>query len=343
MRLRRPSSFRLRLLALGVALLAPFVVHGQADKAATKKYLKEMATLYESLAITEVEMPQAVFQATDIFRASFKIANQADRTLAVPLKPGLPADAACIVGQPIFSIRRVSGSMGKREPPRVYVGFIGSTLASAIEPKALLIVRPPLSGQMIKSLALTTGDYELTMDFGIHNGPKVKSVIRKFRVENSTSPSELAKERAAWSNSSRQSFVEFAQSIFAAVKPGELTLSKAESRAGAPLQASYVIEKADGRELPSLDGQNRPFALGYTFRLHKPGAQKYGPPIWSKEIVLTWDSLAILRDRGSFTMSVTLETVGLAPGPYELSVEALHAEGITNAPRLLKERFVIVK
>lgn len=324
-------------------MLAPFAVHGQADKAATKKYLKEMATLYESLAITEVEMPQTVFQAPDIFRVNFKIANLTGRPLAVPLKPGLPADTACIIGQPIFSIRRVSGGQGKREPPRVYVGFIGSAVASVIEPKAVLAVRPPLSGQMVKSLALAAGDYELTMDFGVHNGPKVKSVIRKFRVENSTTAAELAKEKAAGMNNSRQPFGEFAQSIFAAVKPGELTLSNAEARAGAPIQASYVIEKADGRELPSPDAQNRQYALNHSFRLHKSGGQKNGPPIWSKEILLTWDHVTILRERGSFAMSFTLETVGLLPGAYELSVEVLHVEGAPNAPRPPKERFVIVK
>lgn len=332
-----------RYLAMLATLLVPLASPGQADKSGAKKHLQDLAALYASLAITDVEMPSGALQAADAFRPTFKITNQTDRTLAVPLKAGLPVDKACILGQSMWTVRRVGGTMAKGEVPRIFMGHNGPVLAETVEPKAVMEIPPPSEGQTIRWMELQAGDYEVTLDFGIPNGPKVKPVVRKFRVENNASAADMAKDKAEAMNSSRQSFGDFAHNIFASTEPGELTLSNLKLKAGAPLQAVYVIKKAAGQKIPSPSAQNKQYALGYAFRLHKPAGPKARPPLWSKELLLNWDSIAVLREKGSFSMILPLETNGLAPGAYEVSVEVLHVESAGNAPRPQKLRFTVVK
>lgn len=342
------STKKLRLrgsgcLALLLAVLIPNAALSQTPNSSDKNYLKEMAGLYGSLAITDVKIPPGPFQATDAFKPTFSITNQTGRSLTVPLKPGLPVDKACILGQSIWTIRRVGGAPAKRETPLIFIGHMGPVLAQMVEPKATMAIPPPSEGQTIKWMELRTGDYEVIMDFGIPNGPKVKPVVRRFRVENSASATELAKGKAAAMKSSRQSFGDFAHDVFAATKPGVLTLSNLEVKAGAPLEATYVIERAAGREVPSPDAQNRQYALGHSFRLRKSSGPKGQPPIWSKELLLNWNSIDVLREKGTFSMVLSLETNRLTPGAYELSVEVLHVEGAGNAPKPQQLRFTVIK
>jgi hypothetical protein len=116
MKTRTAVSWGIRTIALMVAVVVPLGSHGEPEKPLPQKYLKDMEALYGSLAITDayVKDPQ---QTTETFRPRFKITNLTNRTLEVPLMPGLPPDKACVLGKATCTIRLIGDAHPKGAKP----------------------------------------------------------------------------------------------------------------------------------------------------------------------------------------------------------------------------------
>ncbi len=327
-------------LAWMLTALTPAAMLAQAEKPASKKYLKDMATLYESLAITDVKVKDP--QPTNtMFRPYFKITNLTDRALEVPLRPGLNPDKACILGLATCRLRRVGDKIPKTEATHLFQSGV-EDVRLLIAPKATVSVEIPTM-LSLKGRDLQTGDYEVVLEYGLLNGPKVKPVVKRIRIEN-TETGMTAKQRADQSKSDRDEYDQYCRAIFAAVKPYEVSLSLDKAKVGVPVEASFVLSKVEGQPLPDpyVSGK-QPHTLAFSFSLLKVGGAKNQPPAWRDGLLLSPYTLAPLNKEGVLRKTFRIETHGLTPGSYDFVVEVARGGGTDNSPRPQRLRLTIVR
>lgn len=330
-----------------LVVITPVVALAQAEKPLPKKYLKDMATLYESLAITDVQLKDP--QPTNtMFRPYFKITNLTDRALEVPLRPGLNPDKACILGLATCKLRRIGDKIPKNEATHVFFSP-AKDICLLIAPKATVSVEIP-THYSLKSRDLQTGDYEVTLEYGLHNqrsgptdGPKVKSVVKRIRIEN-TEAGMTAKQRVVQTKSENDGYAQYCRAIFDAVKPYEVSLSVDKIKAGAPLEVSFVLSKVEGQSLPDpyVPGK-QPHTLTFSFSLHKIGGAKSQPPVWRDGLLLSPYALAPLKKEGALRKTFHIATHDFPPGNYDFVVEVSRGGEPENAPRPQKLRLEIVR
>jgi hypothetical protein len=189
---------------------------------------------------------------------------------------------------------------------------------------------------------LVTGDYEIALDYGIKNGPKVKPVTMKFRINNNA-PVLTPKQKAAELRADKDDYAKFCRDIFDAIKPVEINLSVDKVKAGAPLAATFTLSKAEDRPFPGEDELGKRFLIIFDFWLHKSGEAKARPGAWRESLFFGPAEIDKLRKEGRLVISYTIETSGLPSGPYEVTATVGKGGEAANAPRPQKQRVSIVK
>ena len=343
-------------LILAGLLMVPLLLQAEADSSATRKHRKDLSVLYESLEISDITLKQTAYKGDDLFSPTFKIKNTTSRTLTVPEMPGRPGVSSSALGQATWTIRRIGPTHNKNEANRTISGNQGPVVIPTLAPNADVDIPPPRvpgspGGQTIAQMNLTSGEYEITFGFGLPNGPQVKPQAARFLVDNPEAKGQRARDNEKKAKAMHMSFDEFVDEIFTATKQGEINLSLRQVKAGAPLEASFLLSKIPGKDLPKRDKENSSFGLKYIMSVYKSGGAGGGSPqqkdfkaaVAGKDLMLDWPAIESLEKNGSLTMTLPIETDGLAAGNYEVSVYVRGVENKEHAPHAVKARFTIFK
>jgi hypothetical protein len=304
---------------------------------AQKKYQKEVATLFDSLEVTDVTLPTTV-RADGRLQPALTLRNKTNRELLVPVALGIAAGQGGVLGYPSWQFERTDKKFRhtiKHDGSLIRCDRIDAGGVVEADARSQSAISPELLG-------LLPGEYKVAMTFRPHtsaggaNGAALAFKPMKLTVlpkEGKPAGQDAAPEAPSSVADPRFRF-RFGsgkppQSVDSTITLGELELSSQSIKAGAPLRLRFDVTLSKGKDFPAAaEGLTPP--LNFSWNIHR-NVVRNGAKVRVYVTHLTvgfgssqWTELC---RQGTLVLQPQVETVGMEPGSYDISVRLWQTGG----------------
>lgn len=343
------SQFVLRgALASAVVISATDIVFAQAGVSpAQKKYQREVTALFEGLEIAEFTLAASSIREDGKLQPVVKLRNKTNHELEVPFAVGITSGEGGVLGYPSWQIER---SDRKGRQPIRHDGSLVRSLK--VGPGAFIEVdsktQSPISPEV---LGLMPGEYKIAISFRPHGsaGANIVHPLTAKPLKFTVLPGEAraSGQVGAGENITRPpstklkfSYGRGKESLDAAsIGLSQFELGSETVKSGVPLLFSVEVSLSKGRtSLESTEGAVPP--LNFAWIIHRLGSKnglKMRTYLTHLTVGIGRSQWSALCQQGELLLKSEVETVGMEPGSYELSLRfwqtGLRSEDGFEVPR----------
>jgi len=306
--------------------------------------------MFECLEIAELILPEASVREDGTFQPRIRLRNKTSRELLVPFALGIATEKGGVLGYPSWQFenmdKKAKQVARRHDGSLVRCDRIDAAGYLELDSRSQTAISPELIG-------LPPGDYRLTLTFRPHGSvggagaPTLSAKPLKVTVLPKEAKGGLAEVSGRGSDPRlRLAFVSGIPPTGAAttIGVGELELAGESVKAGAPLSLSFDLKIAKGKEF-AVTGDLAAPALNYAWVIHrvvlKNGAKTrvYVTHLTSGVGREEWRELC---SKGALAMRSQVETVGMEPGVYDVTVR-LWQSGMEAFDARYRVPFKVVK